>query len=57
MVHALVGGAPTMLAAFAKQGETVLAAIVNEVTKELADHVDDEGLGLLAVSHIATALR
>ncbi len=57
MVRALVGGAPTMLAAFAQQGETVLATIVDEVTKELADYVDDEGLGFPAVSHIATALR
>jgi len=57
MVRALVGGAPTMLAAFAQQGETALAAIVDEVTKELADYVDDEGLGFPAVSHIATALR
>ena len=46
-----------MLAAFAQQGEIVLAAIVDEMTKELADYVDDEGLGFPAVSHIATALR
>jgi SAM-dependent methyltransferase len=55
MVRAMVGGAPSMLGAFAEQGEGVLDAIVAEVVEATRTYVDDEGWAMPAVSHIVTA--
>jgi SAM-dependent methyltransferase len=55
MVRALVGGAPTMLGAFAEQGEGVLDAIMAEVDATTRAYVDDEGWAIPSVSHIVTA--
>ena len=57
MVGAAVGGAPSMLAVLAEQGEAALEAIAEEVTRDLERYVDDEGVGLPGWSHVATASR
>ena len=57
MIKSVTAGAPTMLAALAEQGDTVIEALAQEMNTVARAYPDDEGLAFPMASHIVTGLR
>ena len=57
MVRTIVGGAPSMMAVLAEQGDAALRAIIAEMGERTRAYVDDEGFAFPMASYLVTARR